>query len=85
MLVPDIADPGTVAVVGVEQASRLATASISDAYARHTPTLTFVPGFLFLLDGQHRVHLFNRSRLIPLYREAHRHRRDRRRGACMNE
>ena len=61
------------ASTSLEQASRLAPASISDAYARHTPTLTFVQGFLFLLDGQHRAHLFNRGRLIPLYREAHRH------------
>ena len=60
----------------LEQSSRLATASISDAYARLTPTSTFVQGFLFLLDRQYRAHLFNCGRLIPLYREAHPHSRD---------
>ena len=108
VLVPDIADPGAVADVGVEfmmctdgvrsqvgcipytlpqrppnrpVVYRLATASISDAYARHTPTLTFVQGFLCLLDRQHCVHFFNRGRLVPLYREAYHHSRDRRQEA----
>ena len=38
------------ASTSLEQASRLATASISDAYARHTPMLSFDHSILFLLD-----------------------------------
>ena len=48
---------------------------------RHTPTLAFDQGFLFLLDEQHRERLFNRGRIVPLYREAYHHSRDRRQEA----
>ena len=58
-------------------ASASLTESISDAYARHTPTPAFDHGILFLLDEQHRAHLFNRGRVH--------HRRDRRRRACVHE
>ena len=56
-----------------------------------TPTLDTLPrrrsthGILFLLDEQHRAHLFNRGRIVPVYRKAHHHRRDRCRRACVHE
>ena len=59
--------------------------AIAPQHPSHTPTSTFDQGFLFLPYGQHRARLFNRGRIVPLYREAHRRMRDRRRRACMNE
>ena len=99
VLVPDVADPGAVAVVGAAFTMRtdgvtvgcipdtltrcLSSGPASDAYARHTHTSVFDQGFLFLLDGQYRAHLFNRGRIIPLCRGAHRHRRDNERVGCV--
>ena len=59
--------------------------AIAPRHPSHTPTSTFDQGFLFLPYGQHRARLFNRGRIVPLYREDHHHMRDRRRRACMNE
>ena len=107
VLVPDVADPGAVAVVGAaftmrtdgvtvgcipntlpqRPSSRPAVEPRSPSVTPtlDTPTLAFDQGFLFLLDGQHRAHLFNRGRVVSLYREVHHHKRDRRRRACVHE
>ena len=49
------------------------------------PHVGIRPRHSVLLDEQNRAHLFNRGRIVPVYRKAHQHRRDRCRRACVHE